>query len=219
MRFIRAAIAIAIAAPLFAGLALDVLAANPSTTSPFPLTANRFLMDDRVDAHSSGDDEDAPDDENGASSEEGVFESQMFGFTLPYNADHWTPDRYQTDDGFEAARFAGPGRETFYVLTFSASGTPSEIADYWVDSVADHHDTEMELYEAPDTGETIDRRNRTEAMTLYSYEAGGETWLLYAHAVTSDDGKFVVLVVAESPEASYDLIKADVFPMLDHIEY
>jgi hypothetical protein len=70
-------------------------------------------MDDRVDVLSSGDDEGAPDgDEHDASGAEGIFESQMFGFSLPYDADHWTPDRYQTDEGFEAARFAGPGRET-----------------------------------------------------------------------------------------------------------
>jgi hypothetical protein len=56
-------------------------------------------------------------------------------------------------------------------------------------------------------------------MTFYSYEAGGEIWLLYAHAVTSDDGTSVVLVVAESPEASYDLIKTDIFPMVDRIDH
>ena len=96
---------------------------------------------------------------------------------------------------------------------------PVDYTEYYAESFGRQGDVEVEVYEDPDTGDTIERQSRTEAYTLYTFEHDGDQFLLYTHAITSEDGRFVVLVTGTSLISSYDLLEDDVFPLLDQIEY
>lgn len=177
---------------------------------------------DREDDDRDEDDRDQDDDEDdgGELANSGVYESEMFGYTLPYNAEHWILLDTRTEDGNETAEFKGPRGEELTVMTLPAGGsTPSEVTGNYAESFSRQSDVELELYEDPETGDTIERENRTESYTLYTFEYKGQQFLFYTHAIASDDGKYVVMVVGMSLLSSYDLLEEDVFPLLDQIEF
>jgi hypothetical protein len=188
---------------------------------------DRANDDDKDDDRANGDDEDDDrsnnDDEEedaGQNAEIGVYESELYGYTLPYNAENWTPEEQETNGANESFKLIGPHNENVTVLTFAAEGArPIDYTEYYAESFAEHSDLHIELYEDPDTGDTLERSNLQESYALYTFEHDGGEFLLYTHAVTSEDGRFVVLLAGLSLESSYDLLEDEVFPLLDQIEF
>jgi hypothetical protein len=175
--------------------------------------------DERADDEDDRDQDDEDEDDGGQLAD-GVYESDLYGFELPYNAENWTLVETSTDDGHETADFQGPNRESLTVMTSPAGGSaPVDFTDYYAESFARQGDIELELYVDPETDETMERQNRNEAYALYTFEYDGDAFLLYTHAITSDNGKFVVMVVGVSLVSSYDLLDEEVFPLLDQIEF
>lgn len=176
--------------------------------------------DDGSDKDEDDRDRDEDDEDGSEFADAGVYESEEFGFTVPYNAETWTFEQVTVDGNMESAEFIGPRNESLDILALPADGAPlHEYVEYYAESLGRQGDLDIEVYEDPDTGDTLERRSRNEVYTLYTFESDGTDFLLYLHAVTADNGRYVVMVVGLATADSFDVLEEDVFPLLDQIEF
>jgi len=201
-------------------VSFSLVTARRDFDDAYELAEPIFDSVDDSDAHPAETDQE-DDEDAGDSAGSGTFESEMFGFTVPVNSDHWELQSTDATERSESAEYRGPRREILSILAMEADeGAPLHAyTDYFVEMTEDQLDVDLELYVDPDTGHTVERMRDDEVYTLYTYELDGVEELFYLHAIMSEDGEYVVIVTSFALTTSYDLLEEDVFPLLDQIEF
>jgi hypothetical protein len=163
---------------------------------------------------------DERDDEDDASGETATYEGSAFPFTYTYDSSVWEVVEQQSSATEDWIMFGGPhGSNLGFTVEPIGRVSARQCVEGYARSYAELV-PDVELYEDPDSGETIKFSNRTEAYALYTLTDDDRGPLLvYIHCAKSPDGDAMIVLSGLAPQDELDFVLDEMMPVVDRIEF